>query len=86
MLRLLVKSFASSCERFQREFSQREPFPAVVMDRCWNMLMDNESTPRFLNPFTVMAVRKSSRNIRHHNRLAHRRLFVIWRPGVQGGL
>jgi hypothetical protein len=50
------------------------------------MLMDNESTPRFLNPFTVMAVRKSSRNIRRHNRLAHRRLFVIWRPGVQGGL
>jgi hypothetical protein len=44
---------------------QHEPFPAVVMDRYWNVLMANESTPRFFNSFTEMAVKKSPRNILH---------------------
>jgi hypothetical protein len=35
------------------------------MDRYWNVLMTNESTPHFFNCFTDMAVRKSPRNMLH---------------------
>jgi transcriptional regulator with XRE-family HTH domain len=49
----------------ERMLHQHEPFPAVVMDRYWNILMANESTPRFFNSFTEMAARKSPRNILH---------------------
>ena len=49
----------------ERMLRQHEPFPAVVMDRYWNVLMANESTPRFFNSFTEMAVGKSPRNILH---------------------
>jgi transcriptional regulator with XRE-family HTH domain len=49
----------------ERMLHQHEPFPAVVMDRYWNVLLANESTPRFFNSFTEMAVRKSPRNILH---------------------
>lgn len=57
-----MKSITGVLERMLR---QHEPFPAVVMDRYWNVLMANESTPRFFNSFTEMAVRKSPRNILH---------------------
>ena len=57
-----MKSVTGVLERMLR---QHEPFPAVVMDRYWNVLMANESTPRFFNSFTKMAVRKSPRNILH---------------------
>ena len=57
-----MKSVTSVLERMLR---QHEPFPAVVMDRYWNVLMANESTPRFFNSFTKMAVQKSPRNILH---------------------
>jgi hypothetical protein len=30
---------------------QHEPFPALVMDRYWNVLMTNECTLRFFNYF-----------------------------------
>jgi transcriptional regulator with XRE-family HTH domain len=33
----------------QRMLRQHEPFPAFVMDRYWNVLMMNESAPRFFN-------------------------------------
>jgi transcriptional regulator with XRE-family HTH domain len=57
-----MKSVTSVLERMLR---QHEPFPAVVMDRYWNVLMANESTPRFFNSFTELAVKKSPRNILH---------------------
>jgi transcriptional regulator with XRE-family HTH domain len=57
-----MKSVTGVLERILR---QHEPFPAVVMDRYWNVLMANESTPRFFNSFTEMAVKKSPRNILH---------------------
>ena len=31
----------------ERMLRQHEPFPAVVMDRYWNVLMANEAAPRF---------------------------------------
>ena len=57
-----MKSITSVLERMLR---QHEPFPAVVMDRYWNVLMANDSTPRFFNSFTEMAMQKSPRNILH---------------------
>jgi transcriptional regulator with XRE-family HTH domain len=43
-----MQSVTRALERILR---QHEPFPALVMDRYWNVLMTNESTPRFFNCF-----------------------------------
>jgi transcriptional regulator with XRE-family HTH domain len=48
-----------------RILRQHEPFPAVVMDRYWNVLMTNEAAPRFFNCFVDMAARKAPRNVLH---------------------
>jgi transcriptional regulator with XRE-family HTH domain len=49
----------------QRMLRQHEPFPAVVLDRYWNVLMANDSTPRFFGSFNPTAVGKGPRNILH---------------------
>jgi transcriptional regulator with XRE-family HTH domain len=48
-----------------RMLRQHDPFPAVVMDRYWNVLMTNESAPRFFNCFIDMAARRGPRNLLH---------------------
>ena len=48
-----------------RMLRQHEPFPAVVMDRYWNVLLTNESAPRFFNCFINMGTRKIPRNLLH---------------------
>ncbi|MFT4438874.1 helix-turn-helix domain-containing protein [Caballeronia sp. 15715] len=48
-----------------RILRQHEPFPAMVMDRYWNVLMTNESSPRFFNCFIDLSARKSPRNMLH---------------------
>jgi transcriptional regulator with XRE-family HTH domain len=48
-----------------RMLRQHEPFPAMVMDRYWNVLMTNDSAPRFFNCFIDMAARKGPRNMLH---------------------
>lgn len=57
-----MQSVTHALERMLR---QHEPFPAVVMDRYWNVLMTNESAPRFFNCFIDMAARPSPRNLLH---------------------
>ena len=49
----------------ERMLHQHEPYPAIVMDRYWNVLLTNEAAPRFFNCFTDMAKRKSPRNMLH---------------------
>src|ERR1700726_3145663 len=49
----------------ERMLRQHEPFPAVVMDRYWNVLMANDAAPRFFNSFTPEATHKNPRNILH---------------------
>jgi hypothetical protein len=44
---------------------QHEPFPALVMDRYWNVLLTNQAAPRFFGCFTDLAARKSPRNMLH---------------------
>jgi transcriptional regulator with XRE-family HTH domain len=48
-----------------RVVRQHEPFPAIVMDRHWNVLMTNDAAPRFFNCFIDMAARKGPRNMLH---------------------
>lgn len=48
-----------------RMLRQHEPFPALVMDRYWNVLMTNDAAPRFFNSFVDMAAREGPRNMLH---------------------
>ena len=59
---LEMKSITGALQRILR---QHEPFPAVVMDRYWNVLMTNECAPRFFNCFCDMRARASPRNLLH---------------------
>jgi transcriptional regulator with XRE-family HTH domain len=54
----------------QRVLAQHEPYPAVVMDRYWNVLMTNDAAPRFFDCFIDLEARQRSnpgapRNILH---------------------
>ncbi|WP_206952447.1 helix-turn-helix domain-containing protein [Trinickia acidisoli] len=49
----------------ERVVRQHEPFPAIVMDRHWNVLMTNEAAPRFFDCFIDMAAREGPRNMLH---------------------
>jgi transcriptional regulator with XRE-family HTH domain len=55
----------SVTDALERMLRQHEPFPAVVMDRYWNVLMTNEAAPRFFDCFIDLAARKSPRNMLH---------------------
>jgi transcriptional regulator with XRE-family HTH domain len=57
-----MKSVTDALKRMLR---QHEPFPALVMDRYWNVLMTNECAPRFFNCFVDMAAREGPRNMLH---------------------
>jgi hypothetical protein len=49
----------------ERVLLQHEPYPAVVMDRYWNVFMTNEAAPRFFNSFIDLGARPRPRNILH---------------------
>lgn len=49
----------------QRMLKQHEPFPAVVMDRYWNVIMSNDASPRFFGGFVDLAGRPVPRNLLH---------------------
>jgi transcriptional regulator with XRE-family HTH domain len=49
----------------ERVVRQHEPFPAIVMDRHWNVLMINDAAPRFFDCFIDMAAREGPRNMLH---------------------
>lgn len=55
-----MKSVNAALERVVR---QHEPFPAVVMDRYWNVLMTNASAPRFFNAFIDLEEWPKPRNL-----------------------
>jgi transcriptional regulator with XRE-family HTH domain len=48
-----------------RMLRQHEPYPAIVMDRHWNVLMTNDAAPRFFGRFIDMAARSGPRNMLH---------------------
>ncbi|HEX4139312.1 MAG TPA: helix-turn-helix transcriptional regulator [Candidatus Methylacidiphilales bacterium] len=49
----------------ERVLRQHEPYPAVVMDRYWQVVMRNEAAPRFFNRFIDLQARPSPRNLLH---------------------
>ena len=49
----------------QRMLRQHEPFPAIVLDRHWNVLMTNDAAPRLFNCFVDLDARPSPRNLLH---------------------
>ena len=57
-----MKSVTTALDRMLR---QHEPYPAVVMDRYWNVLMANASTQHFFNGFIDMKAREGRRNLLH---------------------
>lgn len=57
-----MKSVNAALERVLR---QHDPFPAVVMDRYWNVFMTNASAPRFFNTFIDLDARPKPRNLLH---------------------
>ncbi|GAB2923002.1 helix-turn-helix transcriptional regulator [Paraburkholderia jirisanensis] len=57
-----MQSIVRALERVMR---QHEPFPAIVMDRHWNVLMTNDAAPRFFNCFIDMTARQGPRNMLH---------------------
>jgi transcriptional regulator with XRE-family HTH domain len=44
---------------------RHEPFPAMVLDRSWNVVMTNTAAPRFFGKFIDIAARPSPRNLLH---------------------
>lgn len=57
-----MKSVTDALTRILR---QHDPYPALVMDRYWNVLMTNEAAPLFFGCFFDMASRKGPRNMLH---------------------
>jgi transcriptional regulator with XRE-family HTH domain len=55
----------SISKALDRMIAQHEPYPAVVMDRYWNVLRTNEAAPRFFSCFIDMSARISPRNMLH---------------------
>src|SRR6185437_14461059 len=57
-----MKSVAKALERM---LAQHEPYPAIVMDRYWNVLLTNDAAPRFFDCFVDMGARPTPRNMLH---------------------
>ena len=55
----------SISKALQRVLRQHEPYPAVVMDRHWNVVMTNDAAPQLFNCFIDMAKRPMPRNLLH---------------------
>ncbi|WP_240699956.1 helix-turn-helix domain-containing protein [Sphingomonas gei] len=49
----------------QRMLRQQEPYPAIVLDRYWNVVMTNEASPRFFGKFVDLGRRPEPRNMLH---------------------
>jgi transcriptional regulator with XRE-family HTH domain len=49
----------------QRMLKQNEPFPAMVMDRHWNVVLANDAAPRFFGCFIDLAAYPPPRNLLH---------------------
>ncbi|MDE1996218.1 MAG: helix-turn-helix transcriptional regulator [Rhizobiaceae bacterium] len=49
----------------RRMLQQHEPFPAIVLDRYWNVLETNRSAPAFFGKFIDLSQRPRPRNLLH---------------------
>jgi transcriptional regulator with XRE-family HTH domain len=60
-----AQEMQSVTRALERVVRQHEPFPAIVMDRHWNVLMTNDAAPRFFDCFIDMDAREGPRNMLH---------------------
>jgi transcriptional regulator with XRE-family HTH domain len=58
-------AMSSINKALQRMLRQHEPFPAIVLDRYWNVLMTNDAAPALFNCFVDLDARASPRNLLH---------------------
>ena len=58
----LMRSVRGALRRMLR---QQEPFPALVIDRYWNVLIANEAAPNFFSHFVDLSARPRPRNLLH---------------------
>ena len=49
----------------KRLLAQQEPYPALLMDRYWNVLATNAASPRFFGQFVDLSAFPEARNILH---------------------
>jgi hypothetical protein len=52
-------------QALQRMLRQQEPFPAVILDRFWNVIASNDATPKFFGKFIDLESRPRPRNLLH---------------------
>lgn len=57
-----MRSITAAVARMLR---QQEPFPAILLDRHWNVLATNDAAPRLFGRFVDLAARPSPRNLLH---------------------
>jgi hypothetical protein len=55
----------SISKALQRMLRQQEPFPAIVMDRHWNVVMNNDAAPLLFGCFIDLAKWPKPRNLLH---------------------
>jgi transcriptional regulator with XRE-family HTH domain len=55
----------SISKALQRMLRQHEPFPAIVMDRHWNVLIANDAAPQLFNCFIDLSKWPKPRNLLH---------------------
>jgi transcriptional regulator with XRE-family HTH domain len=60
-----AEEMGSVTRAIERILRHHEPFPAVVMDRYWNVLMRNAAAPRFFNAFFDLDAWPEPRNMLH---------------------
>jgi transcriptional regulator with XRE-family HTH domain len=60
-----AQEMRSVTDALKRMLRQHDPFPAVVLDRYWNVLIVNDSAPRFVQGFLDMTARRMPRNLLH---------------------
>jgi transcriptional regulator with XRE-family HTH domain len=60
-----AREMHSVIRALERVVRQHEPYPAIVMDRHWNVLLTNDAAPRFFKRFVDLAAREGPRNMLH---------------------
>ncbi len=58
-------SLARLTAALRRMLDRNEPFPAMVLDRHWNVVLANDAAPRFFGCFADLAGRPAPRNLLH---------------------
>jgi transcriptional regulator with XRE-family HTH domain len=57
------KEMQAVTKALSRMLRQHEPYPAIVMDRYWNVLMTNDAAPRFFGHFVDLGALEQPRNV-----------------------